>query len=176
MMLRAPDARHSDTERRIANTIRYGTIAEADYEARRVRVNVGDTVTGWIAFATGSAAGVKTWLPPEIGEQVILAAPGGDLRQATVLASVNSTGNPAPGDRPDLTRTTWQDGAEVLYDQATKDYTIQIPSGGRVFLKCGAGEVKVTNDGVEIRCGRSVMRFEDGGITLEAVSFEGVQV
>ena len=47
-----PDRAQADNERRIANVVRLGVVDEADYTTRRVRVRMGDLLSGWLPFAT----------------------------------------------------------------------------------------------------------------------------
>lgn len=86
--------------RRAQNAVSFGTITEVRTKApARCRVKVGDVVTDWVPWLTIRAAGAKQagfWWPPEAGEQVVLLAPGGDMRQAIALTSVFSDAMPEP--------------------------------------------------------------------------------
>ena len=130
-----PDRAQADNERRIANVVRLGVVDEADYTTRRVRVRMGDLLSGWLPFATPRAAQDKTWHPVEVGEQVVLVAPNGDLTQAIVLASLNSTVNPGPADKPTLSRVVYEDGTFVQHDREISAYTIDVNRLARCFSR-----------------------------------------
>jgi len=76
--------------RLVTNLIRFGTIAEVDCHAQRVRVCTGDNLTDWRPWLTSRAGSTQTWCSPSVGEQVILLSPEGDLMQSVVLPSVYS--------------------------------------------------------------------------------------
>lgn len=141
-----------DTERRLANVVHYGQVVEADYATARVRVLVaGPNTTTWLPWTTGRAGGDRTWHPPEPGEQVVLAAPGGDLAQACVLGSVYQAAHPAPADKATVSRTVFQDGATLDYDREAHAYTLDVPADGRILLRCGASTLELRNDGIVIK-------------------------
>ena len=54
----------ADIERRLGCMALYGTIAEADYAAARVRVRSGPILSNWLPFLTSRAEGDVTWHPP----------------------------------------------------------------------------------------------------------------
>jgi radical SAM protein with 4Fe4S-binding SPASM domain len=55
----------TDAERRIANTVIMGRIAELDTIRAKARVTTGDITTGWLPFATARAGQDRTWHAPE---------------------------------------------------------------------------------------------------------------
>ncbi len=68
-------------------------------------MQIGPVLTDWLPWGTARAGGDRTWDPPEIGEQVMLASPAGDLRQGAIVGSFYQTAHPVPGDRAGLSRT-----------------------------------------------------------------------
>jgi phage baseplate assembly protein V len=163
----APDAGRSDIERRVANTIRYGVIAEADYARARVRVRAGETLTDWIPFATARAGGDRTWHPVEVGEQVLLAAPHGDLRQAVVMGAVNSSPNPAPGDRATLSRTVYEDGTSITYDREAHSYSMDVNSAGGITINIGGSSIFLDDGKIMLSSNGSTLLIDGAGIKLE---------
>jgi phage baseplate assembly protein V len=174
----APDAGRSDIERRVANTIWYGVIAEADYARARVRVRAGETLTDWIPFATARAGGDRTWHPVEVGEQVLLAAPHGDLRQAVVMGAVNSSPNPAPGDRATLSRTVYEDGTSITYDREAHSYSMDVNAAGTFTLTLGDATITAENGKLTLSAGGSTIEISGGGvaITSAALAHNGTNV
>lgn len=161
-----PDRAQADNERRIANVVRMGVVEEADYSARRVRVRMGDLLSGWLPWATPRAAQDKTWHPVEVGEQVIMVAANGDLAQAVVLAAVNSKANPGPSDRPELSRVVYEDGTFVEHDREASAYTIDVNAAGTVLIHIGSSRLTMTDEAIVIESNGSTLTLNAAGITL----------
>ncbi|ACS80183.1 phage baseplate assembly protein V [Maridesulfovibrio salexigens] len=119
--------RNSETDRRLANVIRIGTVAEADYQKARVRVAFGTAVSDWLPWITFRAGGDHTWWAPEVGEQVVVLSPSGETSGGVVLGAMFSTNHPAPADRPTIHRTTYEDGAILEYDRENHILHAYIP-------------------------------------------------
>ena len=157
----------AEIERRLANLIRLATVTEADYRQARVRVRVGELVSGWLPWSTRRAAGDSSWWAPEVGEQVILLAPGGDLAQAVVSGALFQAMHPAPATTPNRRRTVYADGAVIEYDREAHRLTATLPPGGTVRLVADGGlsiEGDVTIAG-DLRCSGDVA---DGTRSLQA--------
>ena len=75
----------AETDRRLAGLLRAGVISEVQLgdtsTPARCRVTVDDWTSGWLPFKAGSAGAVRTWLPPVVGEQVVMMAPSGDVAE-----------------------------------------------------------------------------------------------
>lgn len=117
----------ADLRRRFENVARLGVIAEADYAAARVRVAIGALKTAWLPWLTHSAGGDRTWHAPEVGEQVLVIAPSGDLAQGLVLPAIFYASRPANAAAATIHRTTYADGAVIEYDRAAHTLKINIP-------------------------------------------------
>ena len=91
----------SERDRQLQNLIRVGTVAEVNPATGRARVDFGAARSAWIQFAAHRAGGVNMFSPPSVGEQVIVASPGGDTAQGVIIGSLPSTGNPAAGSAAD---------------------------------------------------------------------------
>jgi phage baseplate assembly protein V len=127
--------RLTELERRQASTLRLGTIAEADYKRARVRVKIGPLLTAWLPWLTHRASKNITWHAPEVGEQVLVLAPSGELTNAVVLPAIYQSAYPAPTDNPDIARLTFDDGAVLEYDRAAHKLTADIPGSADIKLK-----------------------------------------
>lgn len=122
-----------DMERRLANTVRYGTIMAVDHATRRVRVKSGEIETAWLPWSAGrAAAGKRRWDAPEIGEQVIVLAPTGDLRQAGVIPGFYQSDFDAPSSDPNKDKAEYGDGTVVEYDRALHALTVDL-QGTKLF-------------------------------------------
>lgn len=140
-----------DLERRTANAIRYGRIMAVDYANARVRVKSGDIESTWLPWSTGRASGAKRrWDPPEVGEQVVMLSPGGDMRQAVVLTGVFQQSAGAPSASPTKDTTVYGDGAVIEYDRGSHTHLVDVPAGGKILLRCGASSIEISDAGVKI--------------------------
>lgn len=83
--------------RLLANIIRTGVIFAVDETTWRVRVRSGELETDWLRWNTPRAGAFSVWLPPAVGEQVMIACINGDPVTASVIGSLWSSEHPAPG-------------------------------------------------------------------------------
>lgn len=128
---------HTEGARRISNLIRYGVVAEADYENALIRVELqdGELLSDWIPWVTLRAGGDKFWWAPEVGEVMLLLAPSGELANAVALPAAFSDSN-QNGDKATVQRQTFEDGTVIEYDREAHRYTIDTTvSSGSVVVK-----------------------------------------
>lgn len=111
----------SENDRRTANVIEIGTIVSVNAAAGRARVQVGDVLTPEIAVGQMRAGPLSFWWMPGAGEQVMVAAPGGDLGQGVIVCGIFAGNAPSA------------DGAVPMIDLA----------GGEMVIN---GTLKVTRD------------------------------
>jgi phage baseplate assembly protein V len=129
-------ARIGEIERRMSNIVRPGTVLEADYANARVKVQCGGNQTAWIPWVTSRAGADRTWHAPEVGEQVLVLAPSGDLAQGYVLpGGVYKNDYPANADSAEISRTNYKDGATIEYDREAHTYNVHIPHDGKATIK-----------------------------------------
>ena len=102
--------------RLLANIIRTGVIFAVDEATWCVRVRSGELETGWLRWNTPRAGAFSVWLPPAVGEQVMIACIGGDPVTASVIGSLWSSEHPAPGSSLKEIVVTAPDGAVFRYD------------------------------------------------------------
>jgi phage baseplate assembly protein V len=127
-----------DVLRILTNLIRYGTVSAV--VGKRVRVKVGGNTTAPLPWLTGRAGKTKSWSPPDMGEQVIVLSPNGNLAAAVVLPSLFSSANDIPTDaNPDNVLLAFGDGAVLLYDAAAHLLKGTLPAGGKVELTAPDG-------------------------------------
>ena len=106
--------------RRAQNAVSLGTIAAVRTGSpARCRVQVGDVLTDWVPWLTlraGDGKQASFFWPPEVGEQVVMLAPGGDMRQAVALTSVFSDSKPEPeGGGPGTMIMRWAESDYMEY-------------------------------------------------------------
>lgn len=141
-----------DMERRVADMIRLGTVSETDFsdpKAPRVRVQYGKNSTGWLPW-TQRAGRARTWAPPKLGEQVIIASPSGDLRQGVVIGSINQNSRAAPASGGHETVTEWDSGIRESVDDDSKTYTLTIPAGGKFVVQVGGTSFELTENSMRV--------------------------
>ncbi|OHU87841.1 MULTISPECIES: phage baseplate assembly protein V [Pseudoalteromonas] len=139
----------SDMQSRLAKLISLGTVNEVDYETAKVRVKIGDWLTTWLPWLTNQAFNDMTWQAPEVGEQVVVLAPCGDLAQGVVLGSLYQNGHNLESvandvgkeERVDVQRTKYQDGSLVEYNRKTHQYLIDVKQDSAVIKLKSAKDI-----------------------------------
>ncbi|EMF4524928.1 phage baseplate assembly protein V [Salmonella enterica] len=107
---------NAELMRLMSNVIRTGIIFAIDADTWRVRVQSGELKTTWLRWSTARAGAFKIWIPPAIGEQVLIACIGGNPETAMIIGSLYSSDNPAPGSSLKEMVITAPDGAVIRYD------------------------------------------------------------
>lgn len=151
-----------EVRRRLHQIIRVGRVDAADYAEARVRVRIdepdtpgdGYILTDWLPWLTETAKNDRSWSAPEVGEQVMVLSPSGDLGQGWVLPAGFYDGNKtaAPADNPDVRRIVYDDGTIEEYDRRAHHKLIDMraPAGSMTILT-GSTEVIIQPDHVFIR-------------------------
>ncbi len=137
----------ADIERRVANMIRYGVVEQLDEEGAKVRVRSGGILTDWLKWRTQRAGPDSDWWAPEVGEQVVILSPDGEMNQALILGSINSNQFPPPGNRKTLHRVTYQDGAVKEYDREASTDRATYPDGTVIEYNATAGTYTLSFSG-----------------------------
>jgi phage baseplate assembly protein V len=148
------NARLGELERRLSNTIRPGTVLEADYAKARLRVTMGDNTSAWLPWLTSRAGEDRTWHAPEVGEQVIVMAPGGELSAGYVMpGGVYKNDYPANADKADISRTTYKDGAVIEYDREAHAHLIELPEGSATVKVGDDAQTEITPSKITAKVG-----------------------
>lgn len=153
--------------------VRIGEIIEISADHKAVRVETGGMESVWVAWASTRAGDTRVWLPPAVGEQVVLLCPDGDFHGAIPLVSLFSDAYPAPGGS--APRIIFADGAQIYYDAAAHILTAILPAGGRVEVTAPGG---ITIDG-DVQVNGTLTATQDvraGEISLKTHRHSGVQV
>lgn len=150
--------RLQELERRLNNLLMVGTILEVDYAAARCRVEIGELRTAWLKWFTTRASSDRSWWAPEVGEQVMVLSPSGELAQGTVLPAIYQSAHPAPGDRATHRIDDYGDGTRVTYDRAASVLTIDC-----------VGDVVIENaNSITVNTGTTLDITAGGSATLTA--------
>lgn len=108
------------------NMIQIGTIVNVDSENRAlVRVELFERVTDWIPYKMVVNSHIQVWIPPRVGEQVIVLSPFGDGDDGIVLGGIYNIDQKEPtGSNDHTTVVTFEDGTSIMYDASAKALTI----------------------------------------------------
>jgi len=147
-----------ELERRVAGMVRVGTVMAVDLAAKKVRIKSGDLESAWVGWPAGRAGtGKRRWDPPEVGEQVVMVSPCGDMRQALVLPGVYQDAHDAPTTDGNKDHATYGDGTVIEYDR------------GSHTLVANLGESQILADRTKIvlTIGATTLTLTGSGSTLE---------
>lgn len=118
---------------------RYASVVSVDLAAARCTVLLDDGVESpplpWLAPRMGET---RAWLPPSVGEQVLMICPGGEIGAGILVGGVPSDANPPPIDEP-VVLIRFKDGAAISYDPETSELLMQLPSGATTVLVSDGG-------------------------------------
>ncbi|HGM4786625.1 TPA: phage baseplate assembly protein V [Stenotrophomonas maltophilia] len=123
----------------INNLLRDGVVTEVDHARHLCRVQTGEAHTDFLPWFSTAAGELRTWAPPNTGEQVALLCCDGDLANAIVLRGLYCEQYPAPSNSPSLTLIQFKDGAVVSYDHDAHALSAVLPAGGTVAITADGG-------------------------------------
>jgi len=169
-MLERRDPQITDLERRVSNQIVIGKISQIDHKKARYRVKFGDIETDWLADTQPRSG--RT----DIGEQVVITCPSGDLSQGIIIASVHTDATQA-GDKGAHHRIIYPDGTSITYDDEANAYSLAVKQGGSFTLEIGGGVslhakggklTIIAPEGVEVQSGENITLQSSGLLTHNA--------
>ncbi|MDG4854587.1 MULTISPECIES: phage baseplate assembly protein V [unclassified Mesorhizobium] len=144
-------------KRMVAGNLRFGTVKKVDHDAKRVQLllseaNGREFLSPWRPW--GEIAGnEKSWRPPTQGQQMMLVAPHGDMRQGIALPMTFSDQNPAPSSDSRTRILSTFGGATVLFDAGGERAEL---SASRVDLGAAGGKrIARVGDRVHVMSGSS---------------------
>jgi len=131
----------TELNRRLANLILLGRVVETDYQSviPKLKIKIGDLTTAWLPMLTARAGPDASWWPLEIGEQVLVLSPSGELSQGVVLGALNQRIHPAVGSAVNVHRQVYADGAIIEYDRTSHHLSATLPAGGTTTLVSHGG-------------------------------------
>lgn len=167
-----------ELEQLIGRLMRYGTIADVDHPAARVRVaydhyaNGNPIRTAWLPWATHRAGADRTWWAPTIGEQVIVLSPFGVMECGLVVPAAYSNSAPAPSSDPNAHTTVYQDGTTITYNRASHVLTLNVM--GDVVTNVQGNVDAVVGGNVDVEAGGHVNAVANT-ISLDGAGGGGVK-
>lgn len=154
----------AELERRLANLLRIGTVEKVDAQGARVRVRMGALLTAPLPWLTERAGKNRNWNAPDVGEQVLVLSPSGDLEQGVVLPALYQKAGTPPEQTVDRTTQVFADGSRISYDRAAHALVVDVKAGGTVTVNV-EGAVQVN--------GKSTVHVKgDGKVTVEGQTIE----
>lgn len=145
-----------DQDRMLANLVRLGTVKELDAAGAKVRVQMGDLSSAWLPWVTSMAGGDRAYSAPEVGSQVVVLSPSGEITQGVVLPAIYQQQYGPNADSVDVRRITWADGTVVEYDRAAH----------RLLADLGQSKITATRSMVLLESNGCSIKIEGGGITV----------
>lgn len=108
------------------NFVEVGTIVGVDLSNRAlVRVQLFDRVSAWMPYQSVSNKFIKVWIPPQIGEQVIVMLPFAEANGGIAVGSIFNKGCKEPEGANDHTAIIeFNDGTRIVYDTQTHNLSI----------------------------------------------------
>ena len=137
----------TELNRRLANLIVLGKVVEADYTQTipKLKIKVGECRTAWLPMLCQRAGLDVSWWPLEVGEQVVVLSPSGELTQGVVLGAINQMAFPSMGHHADSHKHVYADGAVIEYNRKAHHLSAILPSGATTTLVSDGG-VNITGD------------------------------
>jgi phage baseplate assembly protein V len=115
---------------------------------------MGDNTSAWLPWLTSRAGEDRTWHAPEVGEQVIVIAPGGELSAGYVMpGGVYKNDYPANGNKAEISRTTYKDGAIIEYDREAHEHLLQLPEGSATVKVGDDAQTEITPSKITAKVG-----------------------
>lgn len=155
-----------EVARQVANLLRVGKISALDEANARVKVSVAGLTTDWLPWSAQRAGNTRTWSPPRVGEQVMIASPYGDMGQAVVIASLFSDDKPAPAASKDKETTLYPDGAKTEHDSASHARTDTLNAAGSFRFTVGGSTIVMDTSKILLTSNGSTLEIDAAGIRL----------
>lgn len=175
VMTRNSPAAGSETDRTIGELTREGVIESVDLDAGVAVVRIGDQLTPPIDW-TMWTGDTTIWLPPTVGQQVIVDCPEGDLERGFIRGGLRSS-SMAPLFLGSKVAIRFKDGALIHYDPDAQVLTFALPGSATITAPDGVsimGDVSIDGD---VGCTGTITAQEDvvgGGKSLKGHKHLGV--
>lgn len=144
--------------RRAQNIVSVGTVAEVRHADARCRVRVGDNLSAWLPWLAVRAGGsAAMWWPPQVGEQVAILAPGGDLAQGFALPGAYSDAMPSPGADGKTMVLQWAENCRMVFTTDSK-------TGATLLFSILNAEFSITDGAISASVPGATMVLDQNGL------------
>lgn len=82
------DFSNAEADRMIGNIIQVGKVTAVNAVEATACVKIGDLPTDFIPVGQLRAGAISFWWMPQVGEQVLVAAPSGNMADAVIVCSI----------------------------------------------------------------------------------------
>jgi len=118
----------------IDNLIAIGTVTQADSTKMLAKVKIGDLETDFLPAFSISNKLIKIFVPLQVGEQVGVISPYGDIDGGIIIRSIFNKGCKEPTWANTTTAgVEFNDGTKIIYDSASK--LLDIDCKGEIKIK-----------------------------------------
>lgn len=138
-------------ERRASGALRYGQVMSVDPAAGTVTVALAEGHESPPVPYAQIGGALSVHAPPSVGQNMMLASPSGDLRQAVAMPYAFGGSNKSPGSSADTNVLTFG------------DVTVSLAGDG-VTIEVGGATIRINGDGVAV---------EGGDVKADTISLKG---
>lgn len=164
--------RVQQTEQRLAGKDRRGPVTDVDVEKKMARIRLGGTdaepfKSGWLPYAQIAAPGdgLKVHWTPVVGQNMVLRAPSGELRQGLLEPMTWSDQAPSPGSADHPVMTFGNVRVEVKQDSvraSVGDDFIEI-AAGKATIQVGGSKIEMTTG--ELKALAEAIKLQGSSLT-----------
>lgn len=150
----------AELTRQFNNIVRIGTVHSVDYEKNIARVAFGAVVTDYLPWLTRRAAGNLTYDSLEVDEQVFVITPPGQAL-GVIIGVLNQSKFAAPAKSPEIQKTVYKDGSEIMYNRSTHKLTanikgdVSVDATGDIQAEAGKNIYATAVDSIDVTAGTS---------------------
>jgi len=167
-MLERRDPKITDLARRLSNQVVIGKISQIDHKRARYRVKFGNIETDWLPDTQSRSGATRVWEGRDIGEQVIIGSPSGDLSQGVILGSIHTDATQA-GNNGAHHRVIYPDGTTLDYDDENHAYRLSVTQGGSFELVIGGGvSIKAQGGQLTINAPQGITLQSGGNVLIKS--------
>ncbi|SHO57762.1 phage baseplate assembly protein V [Vibrio quintilis] len=160
--------RISELERQLHGLIRLCTVTELG-NGGQVKVQDGELNSTWLDRAVDRAGENRAWHPLDVGEQVVVLCPSGDLTMGIIIASLYQDQHPAPSSNEDLESKVFKDGSVISYDRKSHQYLIDIKGADATVDVISAGTLNIkTSKNIQVQTSADAKVSAQGNVNVSA--------
>ena len=153
----------AELARMLAQTICLGTIVKVHLATRQIQVAMGHITTGKLAWPAEVGRNYRRWRPLQVGTQVVLACPSGDVQQAQVVGMLYTETLTPDACEAHLDTLSFNDGTQIRYD--SERHTLHVHCQGTLHLQADTLHLQANAITME-----GPIKQQGGDLTAEGVS------
>lgn len=168
----------SDLLRRIENLLKVGVIHEVDLDAKKLRVKMGDIITGWLNMPGEVTANYIRWRPLKTGTQVLVASESADPANAIIVQILYTADNQPVSTEETLDIIQFNDGTAISYNTATSALTAALASNGHITATAPQGIIDIHSDQgtINVTANQGTINLDTQGGKINATCLQGFDI